>query len=188
MVSSFRSPDEEPQRTINTVGNCVTHVCFLKNIIGVYMGFNHIALSFRCLLCSLLETGPVVLRAIKSNFCQLQRDWSGPVFTLLQQQEYFNCVQTRREIYVQLVTFEHNRSSSFFNKRRQNFQMQEWMLAVYVSENQTYVETSHFCMLQIFLMLWQYCAYSLVRFRHKIYLVRVRKLSCFSLKKQNNLN
>lgn len=59
-------------------------------------------------------------------------------------------VQTRREIYVQL---EHNRRSNFFNKRRQNSQMQERMLAVYVSANQTYVETSHFCMLQIFLML-----------------------------------
>ena len=57
-----------------------------------------------------------------------------------------------------------------------------------------HVATLHFFRFSfIFFMLWQHNAYSLVRFRHKNHMVRVRKTSCFVLiylfwSPQNNRN
>ena len=57
------------------------------------------------------------------------------------------------------------------------------MLAVCITVNHGYVDTLQFFRLNPpICMLYQPCAYGLVRFRHKLHLVNVRKRLCFGVK------
>ena len=56
------------------------------------------------------------------------------------------------------------------------------MWAMHISANHRYVETLHFLGFFLTFLLWNPCAFALVRLRSKNHLVRFSKRSCFGLK------